>query len=327
MMKGRKRPLSSYQRRDSPAASRAGHSRQQCASIDKLIFVPRLIVNADDFGLAPGVNRAILELHGGEVLTSATMMARAGATEEAVRMALAMPTLGVGCHIVLVDGTPVSDANSIPTLIDRETGKFCPSLGAFLGRLFTARIGSAEIEAEASAQIALLQSSGLRLTHIDTHKHVHMFPPVLRSVLRAAKSAGIHFIRNPFEPLWSLNATANAPELRRAEVILLRRFESKFRRIVAEEGFLTTDGAVGVLATGSVDIATVNALITAMPEGTFELVCHPGYRDEQLAKANTRLLESREIERNALMAIKDFRGLDLISFAGLTHPRREKAAS
>lgn len=279
--------------------------------------MPRLIVNADDFGIAPGVNRAILELHAAEVLTSATLMAQAAATEEAVKMALAMPTLGVGCHIVLVDGTPVSDARKIPSLVDRRTSAFRPTLGAFLKRLLTARIRSTEVEAEAAAQIALLQSFGLRLTHVDTHKHLHMFPSILRPVLRAAKAAGIHAIRNPFEPIWSLNATVDAPDLRRAEIVFLRRFESKFRRIVAEEGFTTTEGAVGVLATGTVNIAVVNALITAMPEGTFEFVSHPGYRDEQLARVNTRLLESREIERNALMAIKDYRGIDLISFANL----------
>ena len=277
-------------------------------------------MNADDFGLAPGVNRAILELHAAEVLTSATLMAQAPATEEAVKMALAMPTLGVGCHVVLVDGNPVSDKRAIPSLVDRVTGLFYPTLGSFLKRHFTARIRSAEVEAEAAAQIALLQSFGLRLTHVDTHKHLHMFPGILRPVLRAAKAAGIRAIRNPFEPIWSLNATADAPEMRRAEVVLLRRFESRFRRIVKEEGFETTDGAVGVLATGSVKIATVHALITAMPEGTFELVSHPGYRDEQLARANTRLLESREIERNALMAIRDYRGIDLISFGALGQP-------
>ena len=276
-------------------------------------------MNADDFGLAPGVNRAILELHAAEVLTSATLMAQAASTEEAVNMALAMPTLGVGCHIVLVDGTPVSNERLIPSLIDRATGSFYPTLGSFLKRLFTARTRGADIEAEAAAQIALLQSFGLRLTHVDTHKHIHMFPGILRPVLRAAKAAGIHAIRNPFEPIWSVNATSDAPEMRRAEVILLRRFEPRFRRIVEDEGFKTTDGAVGVLATGSVDIATVNALITAMPEGTFELVSHPGYRDEQLARANTRLLESREIERNALMAIKDYRGIDLVSFSCFDH--------
>lgn len=285
--------------------------------IDKLVFVPRLIVNADDFGLAPGVNRAVLELHAAEVLTSATMMAQAAATEEAVRIALAMPTLGVGCHVVLVDGAPTSPRKDIASLVDRNTGSLHSSPGSFLKRLYTARIRSAEVEAEAAAQISLLQSYGVRLTHIDTHKHMHMFPLVLRPVLRAAKAAGIHAVRNPFEPLWSLNATANAPELRRAEVVLLRRFEAKFRRIVEKEGFETTDGAIGVLATGSVNLATMHALISAMPEGTWEFVSHPGYRDEQLARSNTRLLESREIERNALVAIKDYRGIDLISFADL----------
>jgi chitin disaccharide deacetylase len=276
-------------------------------------------VNADDFGLAPGVNRAILELHAAEVLTSATLMAQAASTEEAVEMALAMPTLGVGCHVVLVDGTPVSDKGVIPSLIDRANGAFYPTLSGVLKRLFTARIRSADIEAEAAAQIALLQSFGLRLTHVDTHKHLHMFPGILRPVLRAAKAAGIYAVRNPFEPIWSLNATTDAPDVRRAEVILLRRLESRFRRIVEEEGFETTDGAVGVLATGYINIATVNALIAAMPEGTFELVSHPGYRDERLAQANTRLLESREIERNALMAIKDYGGIELVSFACLGH--------
>ena len=282
--------------------------------------MPRLIVNADDFGIAPGVNRAILELHAAEVLTSATLMAQASATEEAVNMALAMPSLSVGCHIVLVDGSPVSDSRNIPSLIDRGRGVFHPTLGAFLKRLYTLRIRAAEIEAEAAAQIALLQSYGLRLTHIDTHKHLHMFPSIFRPVLRAAKAAGISAVRNPFEPVWSLNATADAPEMRRAEVIFLRRFESNFRRIVAEEGFATTDGAVGVLATGTVNIATVNALVNGMPEGTFEFVTHPGYRDEQLAQVNTRLLESREIERNALMALKEYGGLSLISFADLARP-------
>lgn len=281
-------------------------------------------MNADDFGLAPGVNRAILELHAAEVLTSATLMAHAASTEEAVKMALAMPALGVGCHVILVDGTPVSDSRVIPSLVDRATGAFYPTLSSFLKRLFTARIRSTDVEAETAAQIALLRSFGLRLTHVDTHKHMHMFPGILRPVLRAARAAGIHAIRNPFEPIWSVNATADAPDVRRAEVILLRRFESRFRRIVEEAGFETTDGAVGVLATGSINIATVNALITAMPEGTFELVSHPGYRDEQLAKANTRLLESREIERNALMAIRDYRGIDLVTFASLDHSSSNK---
>jgi hopanoid biosynthesis associated protein HpnK len=279
--------------------------------------VGRLIVNADDFGLTAGVNRAILELHRAEVLTSTTLMARAAATAEAIEIARATPSLGVGCHVVLVDGEPMLPPRQIPTLIDPRTGRFQPTLGAFLQRLLTGRIRSAEIEAEAAAQIAFLQSRGLALTHIDAHKHIHMFPAVLRPVLRAAKAAGIRAVRNPFEPAWSLHATSGALWLRRAEVRLLRRLEPAFRRIVAKEGFTTTDGALGVLATGTLNAAAVASLLQQLPAGAWELVTHPGYNDADLAHARTRLLASREIERDALRALTRFPSLELISFAGL----------
>ena len=275
----------------------------------------RLILSADDFGLTSGVNRAVAELHRAGVLTSATLMARAAATDEAIAIARATPTLGVGCHVVLVDGEPVLPAQALPMLVDQCTGRFQPTSGAFVQRLFTGRIRSAEIEAETAAQIALLQSRGVALTHIDTHKHVHIFPAVLRPVLRAARAAGIRFVRNPFEPVWSRRATPHAPWLRRAEVSLLRLLEPAFRRIVAEEGFTTTDGALGVLATGTLDAATLAALLSNLPAGTWELVTHPGYNDADLARAHTRLLASREIERLALSAIDV--NMELISFSRL----------
>ena len=280
-------------------------------------------MNADDFGLTAGVNRAILELNQAGVLTSATLMARAAVTEDAIAMGRSMHALGVGCHVVLVDGHPILPAEQIATLTDRRTGKLQPQLGGFLMRLLSGRIRSEEIEAEASAQIALLQSRGVRLTHVDTHKHTHMFPAVLRPVLHAARAAGIRAVRNPFEPAWSLRATPGAPWMRRTEVSLLRRLEPAFRRIVAEEGFVTTDGAIGVLATGTLDAATVTSLLRAMPEGagghggTWELVTHPGYNDADLAQVNTRLLSSRETEREALSVLRDFPEVQLISFADL----------
>ena len=280
--------------------------------------VRRLIVNGDDFGLTAGVNRAILELHEAGVLTSATLMARGAATVEAIEMALATPSLGVGCHVVLVDGEPVLTPDEIPTLIERRTGRFQPTLAAFLRRLLTGGVCSDEMEAEAAAQISLLQGRGIALTHIDTHKHVHMFPAVLRPVLRAARAAGIRAVRNPFEPKWSRRATPCAPWLRRAEVNLLRLLEPAFRRIVAEEGFTTTDGAIGVLVTGSLDAGTVASLLSAMPKGTFELVTHPGYPDTDLRRSNTRLLASREIEREALLSIGLKNYAELVSISRLT---------
>ncbi|MGD0098640.1 MAG: ChbG/HpnK family deacetylase [Terracidiphilus sp.] len=277
----------------------------------------RLIINADDFGLTAGVNRAIIELNCAGFLTSATLMAKAAAAAQAIEIALATPSLGVGCHVVLVDGEPVLPAHELPTLASQRTGRFHRTLAAFLKSLLTGRIRSKEIESEAAAQIALLQNRGLRLTHIDTHKHTHMFPTVLRPVLRAAKAAGIHVIRNPFEPVWSIGATPRAPFVRRAEVRILRMFEPAFRRIVAEEGFTTTGGALGVVATGTLDTATVDSLIRNLPPGTWELVSHPGYNDADLANAHTCLLASRETEREALRAVEHIPGLNLISFAGL----------
>jgi predicted glycoside hydrolase/deacetylase ChbG (UPF0249 family) len=279
--------------------------------------VSRLIVNADDFGLTAGVNRAILELHRAGVVTSATLMARGGATEEAIGLALSAPALAVGCHVVLVGGEPVLPQREISTLADASTGCFQPTLGAFLKRLLAGRMRSAEIEAEAGAQIELLQSKGVALTHIDTHKHVHMFPAVLRPVLRAAQAAGIRAVRNPFETAWSLRATLRAPWMRRVQVNLLRRLEPAFRRIVAEEGFATTDGALGVLATGTLDAATVSSLLRRLPPGTWELVTHPGYNDSDLARAGTRLLASREIEREALAAMDVGEEIELIGFSSL----------
>jgi predicted glycoside hydrolase/deacetylase ChbG (UPF0249 family) len=266
------------------------------------------------------VNRAVLELHRQRALTSTTLMARAGAAGQAIELARATPSLGVGCHVVLVDGEPALPVADIPTLIDRKTGSLRFSLTGFLMRLFTGRISIAEVEAEAAAQIALLKSRGLQLTHIDTHKHTHMFPPVLRAVLRAARAAGIGAVRNPFEPAWAVRATAGATLARCAEVNVLRKLEAACRRIIAEEGFVTTDGTVAVAGTGVLNAAAVRSLITAMPEGTWELVTHPGYSDADLAKIRSRLQASRDVERAAIDTVKQFPNIQLISFADLQRP-------
>jgi hopanoid biosynthesis associated protein HpnK len=282
--------------------------------------VSRLIVNADDFGLTPGVNRAIVELHQAGVLPSATLMAKAGATTEAIELARATPTLGVGCHVVLVDGDPVLPPANIASLIDQKTGRFPVSLGIFLTRLFAGRIRPEEIEAEAAAQIARLQDSGLSLTHIDTHKHTHMFPPVLRPVLRAARAADIRAVRNPFEPEWAVRATPRASWMRAAEVFALRQLGPYFRRLIAREKFATTDGTIAVVGTGTLDSDVVRSLLSELPEGTWELVTHPGYNDADLDRIRTRLRASREIERLALTTLKDFPAIDLISFGDLFSP-------
>lgn len=284
----------------------------------------RLIVNADDFGLTRGVNRAVAELHAMGVVTSATLMAQAAAADEAIDYALKTPSLGVGCHVELVDGRPaLSPRDEIPNLADPATGRLRPSLLELLRaahRNWPRTAGSpleGEIESETAAQIARLRACGLRLTHIDTHKHAHMFPAVLRPLLRAAKAAGIGAVRNPFEPAWSRRRTAHASLLRRVQLSLLHRLEPAFRRIVAEQGFVTTDGCLGVLATGNLDQAAIRSLTENIPAGTWELVTHPGYNDSDLDQVRTRLRASREAEFHALAAFQNLPGLELIGFAQL----------
>jgi predicted glycoside hydrolase/deacetylase ChbG (UPF0249 family) len=262
----------------------------------------RLIINADDFGLTPGVNRAIAELHQAMALTSATLMATGAAFEDAVAIAHANPTLGVGCHIVLTDGTPVSAPKSIPTLIGPDGKNFRPSLIDFIQALLRGAIHEDDIEREAVAQVQKLQCAGINVTHLDTHKHTHLFPAVARPLLRIAERCSVHAIRHPFEQAWSL-ALGHGNRIRRLQVNLLSRLKTHFKHQpqIREAHILTTDGTIGISATGNLYGETLHQILHAMPdEGTFELCCHPGYNDSDLDRITTRLRAHRDIERNAL---------------------------
>lgn len=265
-------------------------------------------MNADDFGLTDGINRAVLDLHRLGALHSTTLMAASPRFVEAVEMSRQHGSLGVGCHIVLVDGTPCANLAAIPSLLDstRSHGdepRFRATLGEFVRDLYLGRIDRTHIEQEATAQIMRLQHAGITGTHIDTHKHTHMFPPVLDGVMRAAMACGIQAIRNPFEPLWSVAATPHAGLVRRWQVRLLGTLRHSFWRLVREREFATTDGCLGVAATGTLNEATLLALLNRMPEGTWELVCHPAYLDAELTATRTRLQQSRPVELISLQTL------------------------
>ena len=266
----------------------------------------RLIINADDFGLTPGVNRAIAELHDAGAVTSATLMATGPAFDDAVALALARPSLGVGCHIVLVDGAPVSDPTIIPTLLGPERNQghrtFRNSLADFALGVLRGSIRQDEIEREALAQSQKLQRSGLTLTHVDTHKHTHLLPRVAQPIIRALEQSGIRSIRNPFEPRWAASLSGST-----GRSLLVRAFEPGRRRFeaspsIAAQRILTTRGSIGISATGHLNSTTLTALLKSIPEGTWELVCHPGYNDSDLDAITTRLRTEREIELRALLA-------------------------
>ena len=268
------------------------------------------------------MNRAIVEASRNGVVTSTTLMANSQAFQDAVDLAKAEPQLKVGCHIVLIDGEPLCGGLNSLT---KGASKFRSSIKDFAIAAVRKRIAPDEIQREAEAQIRKTQSAGIAVTHVDTHKHTHLFPHVLRPVLKAAKACGVGAVRNPFEPprTWPRHLMA-IPSLwmRVIQVALLQKFAASFRKIVLEEGMLTTDGTIGVSATGNLDQKLLNEITQALPEGTWELVCHPGYLDADLETAGTRLLHSRQVELAALTSEETKqnlteRGIQPISYADL----------
>ncbi len=255
-------------------------------------------------------------------------MAGGTAFDDAVRLAKQLPRLSVGCHVVLIDGEPVLDAVRLPTITSENHGsaRFREGLKSFAARALAGRLNPDEIEAEASAQIRKIQSAGIAVSHVDSHKHTHLFPAVLRPMLRAARACGVRAIRNPFGPRKPLRSGAllARPSLwtRYAEVRILRALAGKFRQAARREGAVTPDGTLGIVVTGTLDEKLFRAIAAIIPEGTWEFVCHPGYNDADLARANTRLRESRQKELR-LLTMPEVRELlleqkiDLISYREL----------
>ena len=276
----------------------------------------RLIVNADDFGLTSGVNRGILEAHSRGIVTSATLMACGMKFQEAASLAAQAPDLSVGCHVVLVDGMPALNSTDVPCLVAGPTSHFRQSLIRFASRATTGRLDPEQIEAEVTAQIRKLQAAGLRVSHLDSHKHTHMFPAVFKPLLRAAKACGVRAVRNPFEPL--VFAT-NGNWKRRFKLGIMRRYRAGFTQHLAEAGMVTPDGCIGIVATGGLSLATFASLIQNLPDGTWEFVSHPGYNDADLDKVTTRLRHSRDQELSILTSdtVKDLirsEEIELISY-------------
>ncbi len=262
----------------------------------------RLIVNADDFGLTRGVNRAVGELYAAGVLTSTTLMANGAAFEDAVQVALAHPGLGVGCHVVLTDGIPVSAPETIPSLMGADGKSFRPTLIEFLRAPLLGRLKMDEVAREAEAQIEKLQRAGIRVTHVDTHKHTHLFPGIARTLLQVAEQCGVRAVRNPFEPEWSLRL-GQGSRGRRMAVGAIGLLRPKFDALIRAGHVLTTDGTVAISATGELDAGTLRETLRGLPEtGTYELCCHPGYNDGDLDRVTTRLRAHRDVERESLLA-------------------------
>ena len=239
------------------------------------------------------MNAGIVHCHREGVLTSTTLMANGDAFDDAVRLARETPTLDVGCHLVLVQGSSVVTGRPLP-----ETPH--QLLIALMQRQM-------DVYAELRAQIEKLLSAGIRPTHLDSHKHTHIVPNVFRTVVRLANEFAIPYVRLPLD--------ATVP-FTRVPCTLAGRF---YRGLARDYHVKMTDHFLGFRLTGELTEGRFMAALMTLPEGKTEFMCHPGFMGPELREAHTRLKESRLRELEVLTSplireLMDARAIHLEAF-------------
>jgi predicted glycoside hydrolase/deacetylase ChbG (UPF0249 family) len=265
-------------------------------------MAPCLIVNADDFGWTRDVNDGIVYAHRNGILTATTMMGGGTEFDHAVKLARETPSLDIGCHLTLLQGASALTGRPLPGDIPR------------LLRAIARR--EIDIYSELSAQVRKMIAAGIMPTHLDAHKHTHVLPPVASAVARLVREFGVRWVRKPFDFGGLAGRTSWSARLMRSQ-------RSGLQRKLREAEALTTDHFAGFALTGYLDEARLLQLIERLPEGTTELMCHPGFCREQLRASPTRLMESREIELRALTSARvrtalEARGVRLSNYRELT---------
>jgi predicted glycoside hydrolase/deacetylase ChbG (UPF0249 family) len=254
-----------------------------------------LVINADDLGYAPGVNRGILEAHAAGTVTSASMMVTTPAFREAVELVRReAPRLGVGLHLDLVGGSPLA---AVPSLVDADTGKFHP-LDVLARRALAGLVEPADVRRECEAQLAALREAGIEPTHLDSHRHAHAMPGILPAVAAAAHDAGIRVVRRPLDRLSILDPLASA------KMLMLHTAWRSALIGVAPAHRATLARAPhfrGIAMQGMPDIRDrLLAAIDQLQLGVTEIMVHPGYDDDVLA-AQDPYRSERETEIAALL--------------------------
>lgn len=239
--------------------------------------VRKLVVNADDFGFTHDVNDGIVEAHRNGILTATTLMANGPAYDHAVRMAHENPTLDIGCHLVLVGEPP-----------------FPLTVAQLIYAVACKRL---RIYEELVSQVRRVLDAGLRPTHLDTHKHTHLLPPVLDAVARISEEFKIPWVRRPFDFPLTPEGISVAKRATSKAMSAMRGYSA---RVLARHGCRSTDHFAGFQITGRYDASSLAKLLRELPEGSTEFMCHPGILGDELRVAPTRLKESREAELRAL---------------------------
>lgn len=235
-----------------------------------------LIVTADDFGAAPEVNDAVEQAHRNGILTAASLMVAGDAAPDAVARARRLPTLGVGLHLVLVEGRPTLPIDQVAELVD-ATGHFRTDMVmSAINMTFNPR-ARRQLAAEIEAQFAAFAATGLPLDHVNAHKHFHLHPVIASLMIEIGKRHGLRAARAPIEPRAIIAAIEPDRAPRRDPATLWARF---VRRRFTRAGIATPDQVFGLAWTGAMDSARMRGLIAALPDGVSEIYTHPATRDD-----------------------------------------------
>jgi hopanoid biosynthesis associated protein HpnK len=229
-----------------------------------------VILNGDDFGLAPAIDAGILEAHERGCLTSASLSVVGPTAEEAAAAVRGFPDLGIGLHLTLVDEYPVSDPASIPSLVDRG-GRFFASGVALARRWCTGRIRGEEARREIRAQFARARDLGVSLTHVDSHDHVHVLPGLFEILVEEMTRAGLWRLRIPLEA----GAVGPISWPRRAAGLGLGLLARRAARIARRRGLAFPDRFLGFRGAGQIDTAALVARLESVGPGTTEIALHP----------------------------------------------------
>jgi chitin disaccharide deacetylase len=263
-----------------------------------------LVVNGDDFGLTPGVNRGIVHAHQHGILTHASLITTAPFAGQALELAHETPSLSLGVHLLLVDGTARVGPGHVRTLVD-DHARLRPTVGAFLRDWSCGRIDMMEVECELRAQIECMLATGAKPTHLDSHKHLHMWPPIFGLVTRLAREYGVPRVRLAVEhpALRLAGEYHDNPAVFGQAVANLMMLPLAWpdRRMAAGAG-LESPSFVGRVHTGLLTEAALATIVRRLPPGTTELMTHPGFVDEHLERLRTRLRSEREQELAVLCA-------------------------
>ena len=265
-----------------------------------------LIVNADDLGWTEGVNRGIVEAHRKGLVTSTSLLANGRAFGSAAEIGRSNPELGIGVHLNLSDGPPTAPANQVQGLLGKS-GEMEDAPEGLLLKIAGRSLRAEEVEREWDAQTQKVREAGIQPSHLDGHKHVHMLPGLFEVALRVAKKHNIRAIRVANEESTLRTALASGRSQQKG-VVLKQGVQARGLKLLARDaremaeraGLSTADYFCGIAQTGVLTREGLERLLEMLPEGTTELMCHPGYADEELRKTRTRLQDSRQTELGIL---------------------------